>query len=141
MLDATLFARRRGCWPVQTAWRNDQLVGAAPMRIVRESKGIPLENYPQLLQSGITPRCNVIFHPHLDPVEFFDSLFDIPGWDIMELCAVEMEQPISKALIEYLRRKHSYVIEPGLQSPYEVLGGTWESFYNRLGSERRREPP
>jgi len=119
-----------GSLAVQTTWSDGQLVAAAPMRIaLQKRRGVRLRVL-QFLQSSITPRCNLIVDPRTDHSEFFDSLFAIPGWDIMELRSIEMEQPISQALIEYLRRKRDYTIETGVESPYEVLGGTWEAFCN-----------
>ena len=119
---------KSGSLAVQTAWNNGELIAAAPLRIVlQKRRGVQLRIL-QFLQSSITPRCNLIVHPEANDDDFFDSLFIIPGWDIMELRSVELEQPISKRLIEYFHRNRDYVIEPGLQSPYEALEGTWESF-------------
>jgi CelD/BcsL family acetyltransferase involved in cellulose biosynthesis len=118
-----------GSLAIQTAWSDDRLYAIAPLRIVRERRRGLSFNILEFLLSNITPRCNFIVHPDADISSFFDSLFDIPGWDIMRLQALEMEQPITKAFIQHIQRRRDYVIEPGLKSPYEILEGTWESFY------------
>ena len=119
-----------GSLAIQTAWRDDRLCAVAPLRIARERRRGVSFNALQFLLSNITPRCNFIVHPgNTDVASFFDSLFEIPGWDVMELRALEVEQPITTMFIQYLRERRDHVIEPGLKSPYEVLDGTWESFY------------
>jgi CelD/BcsL family acetyltransferase involved in cellulose biosynthesis len=119
-----------GSLAIQTLWRDDRLCAVAPLRIAREKhRGVSL-NVLQFLLSNISPRCNFIVHPDVrDVAPLFDSLFDIPGWDIMVLQALEQQRPITDMFVRYLRDRRDHVIESGLKSPYEVLDGTWESFY------------
>ncbi len=114
---------------IQTAWKGDQLVAAAPMHIIKEvRKGTPL-NLLSFLVSGISPRCNFIIHPSIDEKLFFDSLFNIKGWNVIELQALEESQETTKIFLKYLKNKSKpFYIEEGLQSPYDNFETDWDAY-------------
>jgi CelD/BcsL family acetyltransferase involved in cellulose biosynthesis len=123
---------------IQTAWQDNILVGIAPLHIVRKKrKGIPLRLL-SFLHSSITPRCNFILHDSVDRRSFFDSLFKIKGWDIMELRSLEIGKKITEDFIEYLKSTRQYVLEDGIQSPYEILNMDWKTFQDTRFKDYRR---
>lgn len=113
---------------VHTAWDHDRLVAIAPMHIVRQiRKKLPIK-FLSFLTSSVTPRCNFIIDESIDPTPFFDSVFSTKGWDVAEFRSLEVDQPVTRTFIEYLKQGKQYVIEKGLQSPYDSIESDWETY-------------
>ncbi len=119
---------------IHTAWEDDKLVAIAPLLITRQiRKHLPVR-FLSFVVSSVTPRCNFIISDSIDPRPFFDSVFSTKGWDVAELKSVESNQPVTRAFIEYLKQNKQYVIEEGLQSPYDMIEVDWETFLQGRGS-------
>ncbi len=113
---------------IHTAWNNDRLVAIAPLQITRQiRKKIPLRLL-SFLRSSVTPRSNFIVDNSIDSDLFFDSIFNSRGWDVAEFQAVELGQQITDKFIDYLKKNQQFVIEEGLQSPYEIIDSNWEIY-------------
>ncbi|MFZ5501341.1 MAG: GNAT family N-acetyltransferase, partial [Candidatus Micrarchaeota archaeon] len=124
---------------VHTAWDGSELVGIAPLRIVRRRfRGVPL-SVLTFLQSSITPRCNFIVRDTLDLPAFFDSIIALRGWSLMEVKSLDEKQTTTQKFIEYLTGRHNFMIEPGIQSPYEVLPCDWASYYASRSKHLQRD--
>jgi len=124
---------------IRTAWDGAQLVGIAPLHIVRRTfRGIPLRVL-SFLQSGITPRCNFIVHESLDLDIFFESIFAIKGWDIMELKSLDEKLMITQRFLGYLAGRRPFVIEAGIQSPFEVIESDWETYLASRSKHLQRD--
>jgi CelD/BcsL family acetyltransferase involved in cellulose biosynthesis len=118
----------KGKLAIHTAWDNNKLVAIAPLQITREiRKRIPLKLL-SFLRSSVTPRSNFIIDSSIDPAPFFDSVFATRGWKIAELKALELNAGITGKLIAYLKQTKRFVIEHGLQSPYEIIETDWDTF-------------
>nr|MBN2276796.1 GNAT family N-acetyltransferase [candidate division Zixibacteria bacterium] len=127
-----------GRMSLQTAWMDGILMGVAPLYIIRRKrKGVPFK-IKSFLRASISPRCNFILHDSIDPNPFFDSVLTIGNWDFMELMSVDPGQKTTRRFIEYLDSERNYVVEKGIQSPYEILNMNWEAFEKSRSKGNRK---
>jgi CelD/BcsL family acetyltransferase involved in cellulose biosynthesis len=116
---------------IHTAWDNDKLMAIAPLQITRQvRKRFPLEIL-SFLRSSVTPRSNFIIDNAINPKPFFDSVFSTKGWRIAELKALELNKSMTRKLVAYLKKHKQFVIEQGLQSPYEIIECDWDTYYKQ----------
>ncbi len=130
---------RRDNLQILTAWRDGQLVAVAPLQLVRQRiKGIPARALT-FLASGISPRCNFIMHPSVNPEDFFDALFQIKGPDLVMTRGLEAEAGTTRAYLSYLENHlhGKYHVEPGRHSPYLMAEPDWDSFRKTLPRQFR----
>ncbi|RKY57676.1 MAG: hypothetical protein DRP96_09570 [Candidatus Neomarinimicrobiota bacterium] len=121
------YLKPKGRLVIHTAWDIDKLVAIAPLQIVRETrKKIPLRLL-SFMSSSVTPRNSFIIDASIDPRPFYEHIFSTPGWEIAELKSIEAESPTTKGLLNYLEDKKKFVIEDGLQSPYEIFESDWDT--------------
>jgi len=114
---------------IHTGWDNNKLVAIAPLQITRQvRKRLPLRLL-SFLRSSVTPRSNFIIDSAIDPTPFFDSVFSTKGWDVGELKALDSEVNITRIFINYLKQNKRFVIEHGLQSPYEIIETDWNTYF------------
>jgi len=119
----------KGKLAIHTAWDNNKLVAIAPLQITRQiRKKLPLRLL-SFLRSSVTPRSNFIIDGAIDPTPFFDSVFSTKGWDVAELKAVDSDVDITRIFINYLKQNKRFVIEHGLQSPYEIIETDWNTYF------------
>ena len=102
-------------------------------------RGIPLRLL-SFLSSSVSPRCNFILHPSCDRDLFFDSLFRVKGWDLIYAPNFEAGQQTTLDFLAYLEQKrpNQYESEPSRESPYQVIGGSWDDYYNGLSKNHRK---
>jgi CelD/BcsL family acetyltransferase involved in cellulose biosynthesis len=118
----------KGELAIQIARDNDKLVAIAPLQITRDvRKNIPLKIL-SFLRSSVTSRSNFIIDSAIDPAPFFDFVFSTGGWRIAELKAIELTPRVTGDFIAYLNRTKRFVIEHGLQSPYEIIETDWDTY-------------
>lgn len=125
---------------IQTLWSDGQLVGVAPMQIgFQRIKGIPLRLL-SFLSSSISPRCNFILHASCDKELFFDNLLGTRGWDLIFTPNLESSQGATQDYMSFLesRRGRRHDSEPGRNSPYQVICGKWDDYYNGLSKNHRK---
>lgn len=123
-----------------TLWSGSQMVAAAPLQIkIQKIRGLP-HRVMSFMSSSITPRCNFIIHSSVNPEEFYRRLFKVGGWDLLLTQNLETDEPTTKRYIEYLNncRRGNYDIEPGRLSPFQLLDTDWETYFNRLSKNHRK---
>lgn len=124
---------------ILTGWRDGQLAAIAPMQIEKQKiKGIPAKVL-SFLSSSISPRCNFIVSPDVNPEEFFNSLFQTKNCDLIITKGMEADAKITKAYLEYLQNNFpgKYVIEEGRKSPYLLTDKSWEEYRKTLHKQFR----
>lgn len=123
---------------IHTGWDNKKLVAVAPLQITRQvRKKIPLKIL-SFLRSSVTSRSNFIIDRSIDPAPFFDSVFLSRGWKVAELKALESGVSATANLIKYLKQNKRFVIEQGLQSPYEIIETDWETYLKKRSEGFRK---
>ena len=125
---------------ILTLWVDGQLMAVAPMQVARQKiKGLPLKAFT-FLSSTISPRCNFIVHESVDKRRFFEELFRQKGWNLIITSNMEAAQQITKDYIDYLHscRGGRFQIEPGRQSPYQIISENWDSYFNGLSKNHRK---
>ena len=125
---------------VLTAWNDGQLIAAAPMKISQKKlKGLPVRTLGFLV-SAISPRCNFIVHPSFPAEQFFEQVFRLKGWDMMTLEGLEAGQGITAELMAFLEQGHAkrYTLEPGRQSPFLMVDGSWDDYLQGLSKKHRK---
>jgi CelD/BcsL family acetyltransferase involved in cellulose biosynthesis len=124
---------------IPTLWADGQMVGAAPMRVVRQKiKNIPL-NVLMFMSSTISPRCNFLVHPSADSGKLFEAVFGLRGWDIYRIENLETRLSITRDFIGFLdANRKKYESEPGRQSPYQIVNGNWDAYLEGLSKGHRK---
>ena len=125
---------------IMTAWNDGLLVAVTPLQRQREKiSGIPVRSL-RFMISGISPRCNFLVHPSLNPENIFDHLFNIKGWDILELQGMEHDRNSTQDFVSFLKNRcpGKYVVEEGRQSPYLFVEGNWNDYLQTLSQKHRK---
>jgi len=125
---------------ILAGYQEDRLAAIAPLQINREKlKGIPVRSI-SFLMSGISPRCNFIIHPRFPRNDFFKALFQIRGWDLMNLGGLESEIAVTSDFISFLEREYSgrYTLEAARQSPFLHIDGNWDNYLESLSKKHRK---
>jgi len=129
---------KKGQLAIHIARDDDKLVAIAPLYIMTQiRKGIPLRILT-FIQSGVTPRCNFILHNEINTNLFFDYILSSKEWNIMELRSIEKDTPLTNKFIDYLKTGHNFVIENGIQSPFEILDSDWKTYLLNKTKKYRR---
>jgi CelD/BcsL family acetyltransferase involved in cellulose biosynthesis len=124
---------------VVTIWQGSNLVAAAPLRRITETKsGIPIRSL-KFLQSPVTPRCNMICTTIEEMQKLLEAIFALPNWDMLVLENLEEGMPGTQHLIQLIgseRDIRGRVVD-GRQSPFMAISGTWDDYLASLNSARR----
>jgi CelD/BcsL family acetyltransferase involved in cellulose biosynthesis len=125
---------------VVTLWQDGQLTAAAPLyrkplRFKRvNARGIGF------ISSGVSPRCNFVAADDRVMDELIKAVLTLPRWDILAADNMEIESAITKRYIDFLKssgNSYSYYTEPGFQSLYLLVEGSWDDYWNSLSRKWR----
>jgi len=147
-LDAWWQTRGGGEWPqgelaIVTAWRQDALVGIAPLFFATNR-----QNQPALLLLGsieVSDYLDLIVRP-ADLAEFCSGLLvfldgdSLPAWRELDLYNLFDSSPTPAALLEAAKLQGgSYRCELLQRAPYIPLSGDWESYLAGIDKKQRHE--
>jgi len=125
---------------IATIWRDGQLVAAAPLyRKPLKFKNVKARGIA-FLSSGVSPRCNFIALDNQAMDELITAVLDLPEWDILATDNMESAAAVTEYYIDFLksgRNTCSYYMEPGFQSLYLIVEGSWDNYWKSLSKQWR----
>jgi CelD/BcsL family acetyltransferase involved in cellulose biosynthesis len=125
---------------VVTLWQEEQLVAAAPLQRVNETrKYVPIRTL-KFLQSPVSPRCNIICTTAEEMELILKAVYALPNWDMLVLENLEEDRPSTRHLLKTIHAGNDIRgwVTNGRQSPFMSISGTWDGYLASLDSAHRR---
>jgi len=125
---------------ILTVWADGLMVGVAPLQIKQmKFKGIPFRTL-SFMSSSVSPRCNFIVHTTCDAHRFFDKVFSVRGWDLIHTENLDLGLAITRSYLDYLESGlfKNHFVEPGRQSPFQIIDTEWEAYFGTLSKNHRK---
>jgi len=123
-----------------TVWRDGQLVAAAPLyRKPLKFKKVKARGIG-FLSSGVTPRCNFIALDNMTMGKLITAVLGLPKWDILVTDNMENDADVTEYYIDFLKsdkNTYSHYMEPGFQSLYLIVEGSWDDYWKSLSRKWR----
>ncbi|MEE9553432.1 MAG: GNAT family N-acetyltransferase [candidate division Zixibacteria bacterium] len=125
---------------IVTIWRDGQLVAAAPLyRKPLKFKKVKARGIG-FLSSGVSPRCNFIALDNQAMGELITAVLGLSKWDILITDNMEKNTFFTEYFIDFLKsakNNYSYNMEPGFQSLYLPIEGSWDNYWKSLSRKWR----
>ncbi len=125
---------------VVTIWSEGQLTAIAPLyRKDFHMRGLKVSGFG-FLSSNISPRCNFIAAEASALDQLFEETLNLPDWNMLVTDNMEAEETTTRQYLEFLdaeSRRNNVEVVDGRQSPYMMVKGDWEDYWQSLSSSRR----